>query len=288
MIKKNKIYLKDCIEGMKEIPTESVDVVLLDPPYNIGKDFGNMSDKQEFENYLAWADLWIAQVKRILKPNGTIYLYGISEHLAYISVRLGMNHRWLIWHYTNKNTPHSKFWQRSHESILVGWKEKPLFNVDAVREPYTETFLKNAAGKTRKATAGRFSKGDKETIYEAHSNGALPRDVLKVPALAGGAGGAERWFLCRECKEAFPNNEKAAHQEHGEILQHPTQKPYELTKKLLLAAKPAENGIVVIPFVGSGAEVIVAQDLGMDYIGYEINKDYILLAKSFIKKHKKK
>ena len=287
MLKKNKIHLKDCVLGMKEIPTESVDIALLDPPYNIGKDFGNMSDKQEFEAYLIWADQWIAEVKRVLKPNGTIYIYGISEHLAYISVRLGIPHRWLIWHYTNKNTPHSKFWQRSHESILVAWKEKPIFNVDEVREPYTETFLKNAAGKTRKATVGRFSSGDKETVYEAHANGALPRDVLKVPALAGGAGGSERWFYCSECKEAFPNAEKKLHAEHGDLLQHPTQKPYELTKRLILAAKPKENGVILIPFVGSGAEIIVAKDLGLDYYAFEINKEYIALANSYVKKHKK-
>jgi site-specific DNA-methyltransferase (adenine-specific) len=285
MLKKNKIYLQDCLDGMKAIPSESVDIVLFDPPYNIGKDFGNESDKQEFDKYLEWADKWIAEAKRIVKPNGTIYIYGISEHLAHISVRLGMPHRWLIWHYTNKNTPHSKFWQRSHESIIVASKETPIFNLDDVREPYTETFLKNAAGKTRKATAGRFSKGDKETIYQAHEKGALPRDVLKLPALAGGAGGAERWFYCSDCKEAYPSDQKKQHEKH-KIFQHPTQKPYELTKKLLLAAKPKEKGIVVIPFVGSGAEVLVAKHLGLDYIGFEINKNYIDLANSYLKKNK--
>ena len=68
------------------------------------------------------------------------------------------------------------------------YKDKPIFNRDHVREPYTETFIKNAAGKVRKSTVGRFSKGDKETIYNAHESGALPRDVIKIPAIAGGAG----------------------------------------------------------------------------------------------------
>jgi site-specific DNA-methyltransferase (adenine-specific) len=284
MLKKNKIYLKDCIAGMKDIDSESVDVILIDPPYNIGKDFGNTSDKREFNQYLEWTDQYLVESKRVLKRNGTMYIYGIPEHLAYVSTRIGMPHRWLIWSYTNKNTPTAKFWQRSHEAILVVWKDEPIFNLDDVREPYTDSFLKNAAGKKRKSTAGRFSTGDKETVYQAHEKGALPRDVLRVPALAGGAGSAERWFYCPQCKEAFSNKEKKDHEKHGELTQHPTQKPYELTKKLLLAAKPKDKGLVLVPFVGSGAELIVAKDLGLDFLGFEINKDYVNLANSFLKK----
>lgn len=280
---KTKIVLKDCVKGLKQIADESVDVVIIDPPYNIGKDFGNESDNQEFKKYVQWCSLWLKESERILKPTGTIYIYGFSEILAHISVQLTIPHRWLIWHYTNKNTPHSKFWQRSHESIIVAWKEKPIFNLDEVREPYTDVFLKNAAGKVRKGTSGRFGSG-KETIYQAHDKGALPRDVIKIPALAGGAGLAERWFYCKKCKEAFPNKEKNNHEKHGELVIHPTQKPYELTKKLLLAAKPEKNGLVVIPFTGTGSEIKVASDLGLDTLGFEINPDYVSLALSYLKK----
>lgn len=280
---KTKIVLKDCVKGLKQIADESVDVVIIDPPYNIGKDFGNESDNQEFKKYLKWCSLWLKESERILKPTGTIYIYGFSEILAHISVQLTIPHRWLIWHYTNKNTPHSKFWQRSHESIIVAWKENPIFNLDEVREPYTDVFLKNAAGKVRKGTSGRFGSG-KETIYQAHDKGALPRDVIKIPALAGGAGLAERWFYCKKCKEAFPNKEKKTHEKHGELVVHPTQKPYELTKKLLLAAKPEKDGLVVIPFAGTGSEIKVATDLGLDTLGFEINPDYVALALSYLKK----
>ena len=106
----------------------------------------------------------------------------------------------MVWHYTNKAVPSLKFWQRSHESILCIWKEKkPQIRIDAVRENYTESFLKNAAGKVRKETYCRYSTKGKKTIYQAHPKGALPRDVLKVPALAGGAGYSERWFYCKDC-----------------------------------------------------------------------------------------
>ena len=250
-----KIYNEDCISGMKKLKDESVDIIICDPPYNIGKDFGNNSDKQEMNKYLEWCDEWINECIRILKPKGTLYIYGFSEILAYIRVRININVRWIIWHYTNKVTPSLNYWQRTHESILCCSKEKPHFNRDEVREPYTETYLKNAAGKVRKATKGRFSKGEKETIYTAHTNGALPRDVIKISALAGGAGKKER-------------------------VNHPTQKPLELCKKLIKASKNGNETILVVPFVGSGSECLAAKIENINYIGYEINEEYVKLANS--------
>ena len=248
----NKIYNSDCIIGMKKIPDNSADIIICDPPYNIGKDFGNNSDKQEFQNYLNWCDKWIEQCIRILKPNGTLYIYGFSEILAFIRVRIQINVRWIIWHYTNKVTPSLNFWQRTHESILCCYKNKPIFNRDQVREPYTDAFLKNAAGKVRKATKGRFSNGETETTYTAHENGALPRDVIKISALAGGAGKKER-------------------------VEHPTQKPLELCQKLIKASKNKEDTLLVVPFAGSGSECVAAKKENINFIGFEINEEYVKL-----------
>lgn len=253
----NTIYNHDCIQGMKELKDESVDMIIADPPYNIGKDFGNNSDKQTMDNYLVWCDQWIKEGFRILKPKGTMFIYGFSEILAFIRVRIDLSYnvRWLVWHYTNKNTPTAKFWCRSHESILCCSKDKkPIFNRDDVREPYTEGFIKNAAGKTRKATKGRFSNGEKETVYKAHENGALPRDVIKISALAGGAGKKER-------------------------VNHPTQKPLELCEKLIKSCinKEEVENLLVVPFAGSGSECVASKKLGINYIGYEINEEYVTL-----------
>ena len=185
-----KLIHGDCNSVLPTLETGSAQIIIADPPYNIGKDFGNNSDKQPMDEYLAWCDKWIAECIRILKPNGTMFIYGFSEILALILSRVphSINRRWIIWHYTNKNVASLNFWQRSHESIIVLWKDDKVFNRDAIRESYTDGFLKGAAGKERKATPGRFSKGDKTTTYKAHPGGALPRDVIKVPALAGGAG----------------------------------------------------------------------------------------------------
>jgi site-specific DNA-methyltransferase (adenine-specific) len=247
----NVIYNEDCIQGMKKINSNTVDIIICDPPYNIGKDFGNDSDKQDMNTYLEWCDQWIAECLRILKPHGTMYIYGFSETLAFVRTRITCNVRWLVWHYTNKVVPSLNFWQRTHESILCCYKEKPVFNRDDVREPYTEGFLKGAAGKVRKATKGRFSSGETETVYNAHENGALPRDVIKVPALAGGAGKKER-------------------------VDHPTQKPLSLCETLIKASKNKEGDtLVVVPFAGSGSECVAAKKELINYIGFEINDKYI-------------
>jgi len=254
LLEMNQIYNEDCILGMKKLKDESVDIIICDPPYNIGKDFGNDSDKQGMNEYLLWCDTWIKECMRILKPCGTMYIYGFSENLAFIRTRLQCNVRWLIWHYTNKVTPSLQFWQRTHESILCCYKNKPVFNRDDVREPYTDKFLKNAAGKVRKPTKGRFSNGENETVYNAHEGGALPRDVIKIAALAGGAGKKEG-------------------------VNHPTQKPLQLCDILIKACLNKDtNTLLVVPFAGSGSECVSAKKNGVNYIGFEINMEYVTIA----------
>jgi site-specific DNA-methyltransferase (adenine-specific) len=278
----NKIVLGDALEELKKLPNESCDVIIIDPPYNIGKNFGNNSDKRELKEYIEWCKSWINESIRVMKPTATIFIYGFSEILAYLSVEIPINKRWLIWHYTNKNVASLNFWQRSHESIICAWKDVPIFNKDNIREPYTEGFLNGAAGKVRKKTVGRFSSGNKETIYNAHEGGALPRDVIKIPALAGGAGMNERWFICKTCNEnVFAPRELKKHVGH-EIIKHPTQKPLELCKKLIKSAMPQKNGVVLVPFVGTGAECLAAKELGQNYVGFEINPDYIKIAQKTI------
>jgi len=239
-------------------------------------------DKREMSEYVRWSKSWMDESIRILKPTGTMFIYGFSEILAFLSVEMPINKRWLIWHYTNKNVASLNFWQRSHESIICAWKNNPVFNRDEVREPYTEGFLNGAAGKIRKGTIGRYSSGGQETVYKAHEGGALPRDVIKIPALAGGAGMNERWFICNTCGgNVFEPRELKKHADH-EIVKHPTQKPLEICRKLIKSAMPKKDGVVLVPFVGTGAECAAAKELGQNYIGFEINPDYIKIAEKTI------
>ena len=66
-----KIVEEDCILGMQKLSDNSADIIICDPPYNIGKDFGNDSDKQHMDEYLDWCDKWVKECIRILKPTGT-------------------------------------------------------------------------------------------------------------------------------------------------------------------------------------------------------------------------
>lgn len=261
-------------------------VIIADPPYNIGKDFGNNSAAMPVDDYVKWAEPWIRNCLHLLTDDGLLYLYGLPEIIARISVCFPVHEqRWLVWHYTNKTVPSLKFWQRSHETILCLWKPnmpRTDLEIDQIREPYTASFLKNAAGKERKNTPSRYGSSGKTTIYQAHENGALPRDVIKIPALAGGAGRAERWFVCKTCtSQIYPPECLSGHRGH-DILKHPTQKPMELTRRLIRSRINGEGGKVLIPFAGSGSECIVAQSLGVEYLGIEINPEFVDFAKQWL------
>ena len=262
---------------------QKFDIIIADPPYNIGKDFGNNSDQMEINCYIKWVKKWLALCFNLLADNGLVYVYGFPEILARISAQyLLEKQRLLAWHYTNKVVPSSSFWQRSYESILCLWREKrPSLEIDQIREPYSENYLQYS-GKIRKETNGRFSDGSKKSVYKVHSNGALPRDVIKIPALAGGAGNSERWFMCRSCNnKVYSPKQLNKHKKH-DILKHPTQKPMELTKKLIQSRINGNKGRVLIPFAGSGSECMVAKSLNIEFLGIELNPEYVEYANKWL------
>jgi len=287
-IKWNSVNFLNCIEGMQQIDLNSIDCIICDPPYNIGKDFGTNKTKKEITEYVNESLIWIRECERILKDSGTMFIYGFPEILAFLSVELELDSRWLAWHYTNKTTPSSKFWQRSHESIICAWKDekKRIFNVDSVREPYTENFIKGYKGKDRKrpGTEGRFNKDNKETTYRVNELGALPRDVLKIPALAGGSGVRERIIYCKETNQIISSKQAKQMKDNFTIIKHPTQKPMELTRKILASCLPQEGeSKVVIPFAGSGSECFVAEQLkGVSWVGFDLNKDFVDMANCLV------
>lgn len=278
----NKIHCGDFLRVSKKLRSEKFDVVIADPPYNIGKDFGNNSDHRSLPEYVEWTKSWLSICFNHLAGNGVIYIYGFAEILAHIAVQYPLDkQRWLVWHYTNKTVPSSKFWQRSYESILCLWKNKrPNLNIDAIREPYMDAYHR-CIGKTRKGTKGRYSRGGQTTIYNGHRNGALPRDVIKIPALAGGAGNKERVFVCKDCgNRLFAPAEMKNHSGHN-IIQHPTQKPMALTKRLLLSVGGGGQ-TALIPFAGSGSECVAAKQLGFAFFAAEINEDYVSLGRKWL------
>jgi len=69
---KQEIINEDMLNVLPKLDNESAQIIIVDPPYNIGKDFGNNSDKQKMGDYLIWCEKWIKECLRVLKPNGTM------------------------------------------------------------------------------------------------------------------------------------------------------------------------------------------------------------------------
>ena len=273
----------DFLRVSKSLGNRKFDVIIADPPYNVGKDFGNDSDKRALGEYLEWTSKWLSLCLKHRAERGVVYVYGFPEILARVAAHHPIEcQRWLVWHYTNKTAPGSKFWQRSHESILCLWEGKrPNLEVDQIREEYTEHYL-HCIGKPRRETRCRYNRNGRTSIYNGHKDGALPRDVIKVPALAGGAGRSQRWFVCRTCRNRiYPPRCLPDHDGH-DVLKHPTQKPMELTRRLLLSCINGTGGNVLIPFAGSGSECVVAQSLDVNFVGVEINAEYVKFARKWL------
>jgi site-specific DNA-methyltransferase (adenine-specific) len=264
----------DCVEGIKLLEDSSIDIAIADPPYNVGIDFGFGGDVMPWDDYFAWCDAWIAECLRVLKPNGTLFIYGYPEISAMISVKFPIDkQRWLMWHYSNHNIPHAQFWQRSHQSIVCHWKgRKPMFNRDAVREPYTEAHAKRY-GKFRPPAKNPFSMNDsKETATHANPDGALPRDKFIIPASS-----ADRIIYCNTCGCIATPKHRQEHKGH-DLLTHPAQKPYAISERLILSCKPKGEFNVLVPFCGSSSECLVALKHGGSFFAFEINPDYVKLA----------
>lgn len=241
-----KLFLGDSIDWLSSLESESVDLVFADPPYNIGKADWDTFESQEV--YIQWSLRWIEQAARVLNDTGSLYICGFSEILADLkhpSSRYFESCRWLVWNYRNKANLGND-WGRSHESILHLRKSKKFtLRVDEIRIPYGNHTLKYPVHP--QALTSNFGNGKKrDKAWVPNPLGAKPKDVIEIPTTCNGM---------------------------GEKTPHPTQKPEELLRKLVLAATD-EGQIVVDPFSGSGTTLVVAEQLGRKWLGCEINPQY--------------
>jgi DNA modification methylase len=137
---KQKLILGDSLEVLPQIPSESVDLVVADPPYNLGKDYGNNHDIKGYEEYLDFSKKWLTEAHRILKPTGTIYVFMGFRFISYLynilDRDLGMHFsNWIVWHYTQGMGKTRGFSPR-HDDILMFTKSQNFFfDLDAIRVP---------------------------------------------------------------------------------------------------------------------------------------------------------
>ena len=123
MKNKQKIILGDSLKKLKEIETESVDLIVTDPPYNLSKDYGNTKDNMDFDEYLEWTKSWLTEVDRVLKKDGTIYIFMGVRYISYLyqilEKELGYNfNSWITWYYT-QGIGKTKGFSPRHDDILM-------------------------------------------------------------------------------------------------------------------------------------------------------------------------
>lgn len=135
-----RIILGDALAELPKLRSESIDLVIADPPYNLGKDFGNNHSSRAFDEYLAFTRTWLAEARRILKPKGTLYVFMGFRFISYIFAVLERElqmrfNSWIVWHYT-QGIGKVKGFSPRHDDILMFTKTSDfVFNLDAVRIP---------------------------------------------------------------------------------------------------------------------------------------------------------
>jgi site-specific DNA-methyltransferase (adenine-specific) len=249
-----ELWNGDSIEWLKSLEPESVDLIFADPPYNIKKADWDTFESQE--KYINWSMQWIEQAARVLKPTGTLFICGFSEILADLkhpASKLFKSCRWIIWHYKNKANLGND-WGRSHESILHFRKTKDFtFNIDEIRIPYGEHTLKYPSHP--QAETSQYGNGKNGNhIWEPNPLGAKPKDVLEIPQDI-----IEVPTTCNGMHEKTP---------------HPTQKPEELLRKIILASSKIGDTILD-PFCGSGTTPVCAEQLQRKWLACDLSREYL-------------
>jgi site-specific DNA-methyltransferase (adenine-specific) len=137
---KIEIIEDDALNYLQKISTHSVDVVIADPPYNLGKNYGNNTDMKSFDEYIEFSRKWIKEAYRILKNSGTIYIFMGVRFISYLYVMLEKEYdfifnSWITWHYT-QGLGKTKGFSPRHDDILMFTKTKNYkFFLDDVRVP---------------------------------------------------------------------------------------------------------------------------------------------------------
>lgn len=135
-----KVLQGNCIEVMSTWPSGYADLVVADPPYNLGKEYGNGSDSLLRDDYLKFTKAWLSQAIRILKPTGSLYVFMGFRFIAYLYLLLDEDFRlrfnsWICWYYT-QGMGRTRGFSPRHDDILFFTKsDRFTFKLDGVRVP---------------------------------------------------------------------------------------------------------------------------------------------------------
>ncbi|MDR2840014.1 MAG: site-specific DNA-methyltransferase [Paludibacter sp.] len=242
----NKTINNNLFDIIDRLPHEFADLIIIDPPYNLTKDYnGNKFKAMTDGDYLEWLRSWFSKIVNDLKPNGSLYLCGdwkcTSALQQVMNENLTVLNR-ITWQ-REKGRGALNNWKNGMEDIWFGIKNPKnyYFNVDAV--------------KLKRRVLAPYKENGKPKDWEESEDGNFR---LTYPSNFWDDISIPYWSM--------PEN-----------TDHPTQKPEKLIAKLILASCP-ENGIVFDPFAGSGTTAVVAKKLGRQCVGIELNTEYCCLA----------
>ncbi len=231
-----RLLLGDVLDRIKEIEDESVDLIVTDPPYNLNKNYGNTKDNLLHNDYIEFTRKWVKEAHRVLKKDGTIYIFMGMRYISYLYIileeELGMEfNSWITWYYTQGIGKKKGFSPRHDDILMFNKSDKFKFNLDDVRVP--QKYYRNIN----------------------NMRGANPGNVWEFSHI----------HYCNE------NRKK-----------HPTQKPEALFERMILAS--SDKGDTVLDcFLGSGTSARVCQQLDRNFIGIELNEEYMNIAKERLK-----
>jgi site-specific DNA-methyltransferase (adenine-specific) len=232
--------LGDSLKVLEYMPSSSVDLVFADPPYGIGKDFGNSNDTWgSIEDYFNWCKIWIDECMRVLKEDGTMYFMSSTQYMPildrYVDESYFVINR-IVWTYDSSGVQSKKKFGSLYEPILmVTHNEKTRYTFN-----YEDILVEAKTGAKRNLIDYR------KTPPQPYSNKKVPGNV---------------WTFNR------------VRYKMDEYENHPTQKPEALLERIILASSN-RGEIVLDPFSGSFTTSAVAVRLGRNAIGIDNNPDY--------------
>ncbi len=242
----NRIIQGDLLAVLDRIPDRVADLIIVDPPYNLSKNFHGMSfQARSHEAYLDYLRSWFHRVCEKLKSTGSLYLCGDWRCTAALQTvmdeELTVLNRITWQREKGKGALHN--WKNAMEDIWFGVKDARhyYFDVEAVKQ--------------------------KRRVIAPYRQDGKPKDWQETSA------GNFRLT----CPSNFWDDISIPFWSMPENTDHPTQKPEKLYAKLILASS-REGDLVFDPFLGSGTSAVVARKLNRRYLGVEVNEEYCLWA----------
>lgn len=252
-LKFNHIYQGDAFDLIKSVPAETIDLIVCDGPYGVTtNDWDRVSNIQEFNLRL------IKIFSKVLKPGGSLYLFGKDDCIDFIDYRpyLQLNRK-IIWYQPSRLAQGRKNYTNNYDLICYFSKGKPaVFNLDDIRVPQlVELEHRLRCEKVPSVVNGQFGK------TKFNEEGKNPGDVW-----------GDIKQLTYKSKELISRE-----------LLNTIQKPEKLIERIIKASS-IEGSVVLDPFSGVGTTYAVCKRLNRNFIGFEINPHFVAITKDRIRK----